>query len=312
MTRKMLLLGIFAIGLNAQAGPRIVGNGGDVIEANPISTMDIERLLPAAKLPILSWLHHLDRNIQIAKERSGQNQLYINPTSAERLLFQSGEKVYGILDRLQINFTAETPCGSIDGWRDGSVISMPVSEICISGYSMSRKLNRRNAPLQLQALILHELSHLLGANEAEAVSLQRQYLSDMEYVSDISIQNEYQRGLTALGNLKSSLLNQTICNESRFDVDWIFERLNRSSNPDLFAISALPANDQSRLDSLHALMNRWKSNGSCRQALSAQEAGRLSQELEALRTELRKDLSSQFNYHYWNVLVLNGRYPYQD
>lgn len=312
MIRKMLLLSLFAIGLSAQAGPRIVGNGGDVIEDNPVSTAEIGRLLPAAKLSILSWLHRLDRNVQLVKERRGRNKIYINPTLAERLLFRDGQNVYGVVDRLQINFATETPCASVDGWRDGSIISMPASEICISGYSISRKLNRGNAPLQLQALILHELSHLLGANETEAVSLQRQYLSDMEYVSGNAVQNEYQQELIILGNLKSALLNQAICGESSFGIDWTFDSLSRSTNPDLFAISVLPADEQSRLDALHTLLSHWETSGSCRQVLSAQENGRIGQEIEALQTELRKDLASQFNYRYWNVLILNGHYPYQD
>jgi hypothetical protein len=69
------------------------------------------------------------------------------------------------------------------------VISQEPVVLCISGFTMAKKLNEGNAKVQLEALIVHELSHIGGTTESEAVELQQQYLKDMQFVSKESIQD---------------------------------------------------------------------------------------------------------------------------
>lgn len=189
------------------AGPVVIGNGGDVHEENPVSVTYLQSLLPDARLFIVGWLNGLESQIKPnywgLREKYTQNRPV--PTGADKL-FRNDPNIFRKIDDMTIVFNAKSACASDDGFRDGSVISTEPAQICISGFKLAKKLNEGNAKIQLEALILHEISHLAGASEAEATALQIQYLNDMKYVPKEMIMEDYDDSSEALYYFESITL----------------------------------------------------------------------------------------------------------
>ena len=208
MKFTLLFIALLALPNFALAETKVIGNGGDVREENPVSVAYIQSLMPKARLMIRSWLQGLDGQIHPDDGLRGRypRQLPV-PRGAEKLFAQSRD-AYSYLDS-EIRFKTEAPCGSADKHSDGSVVSESPAVICISGFSMSRKLNEGNAKIQLEALIVHEIAHLTGATEEEAIAIQSQYLSDMRFVSEESLAKMYDARWEALSSASYTLADMT-------------------------------------------------------------------------------------------------------
>lgn len=192
------LLFVFLFSIQALAGPRVIGNGGDVKEEFPVSLSYLQNLLADSQLFIRAWLQGLET--QMVPDRHGsQPRTLAIPKGSEKLFQSFSKNIYRILEDTTIVYQTNSPCSSDKGQSDGSVLSEKPKKICISGYSLARKLNEGNAKIQLEALILHELSHFMGTTEEEAISIQSQYLEDMRFVSRESIVKYYDSLIEKIG-----------------------------------------------------------------------------------------------------------------
>ncbi len=193
---KLVALAILVFSLQSPAAIRVIGNGGDAVEDNPISVALLQNYLSDSKLFIVSWLHGLERRMN-SKFGPGK---FVIPKGSDKLLTQKPGAVYSNIERLVVQFRSNAACESKSGDSDGSVASENPPVICISGFNLAKKLNEGNAKVQLDALILHEVSHLLGTTEEEAKAIQEQYIQDMRFVSKYSILKRYREsGEAVLG-----------------------------------------------------------------------------------------------------------------
>jgi len=227
MNKFALVLSLL-VSLNVLAGPRVIGNGGDVIEENPVSVAYVQNIIPDARLFILMWLHGLEGQMFLNNGLKGSNprQLPI-PTGANKLFSTefTQPKVYDKMRELKINFKTQSACGSGGiNETDGSTSSDKPNEICISGFSLARKLNDGNAKVQVEALIIHEISHLLGTTEEEAKAIQSQYIEDMRYVSKESIVKYANKVIEVIDTSKSYYFQEMMSVATDYDklCNWIY------------------------------------------------------------------------------------------
>ena len=169
--KVLVLLFTVLMSLHALAGG--VGGGGGGTLSRPATPQDI---VESAKLHsgflVKAWL--------MSQEERFKDYLDDDQRAADPLhkFFFSRRNVYEILATTPIELRTSGPCRDADGNAvDGSVHASLPNAICISAVSMAPKLNKENFEGETAALILHELSHLFGANESEAVEIQSEALS---------------------------------------------------------------------------------------------------------------------------------------
>ena len=145
----------------------ISGGGGGVTNPLPATMSQVELAARSSKLLLKEWLNRLE-----ARHRE-------EPSDARvwDLIFNSTPNVFDLIETVQVELRETAPCRDPEGNAvDGSADSQTPNRICISAFNLSTKLTQYNFEYETAALILHEISHLLGANEPEAVMVQRDVL----------------------------------------------------------------------------------------------------------------------------------------
>ncbi len=158
-------------------GGGVVGRGGgDIPPEESISPNDIVSMLDPAvgeknglyknvAIDIVGWVYSLERliwNTPSSSRKPWQSALVLKTSELE-----------GLLNVVMIQLNMNSPCMDKDGVaRDGVALSMSPPRICLSPFSMSKKLNRYNFQFETKALLVHELSHLLGFTEDECIEIQ--------------------------------------------------------------------------------------------------------------------------------------------
>lgn len=149
----------------ALAGGSDVGGGG--VLRLPHASIDQVKESAARSRQILKlWLHG-----QEAWSSTHPDDI----TPAYSKLFRGPRSIYDVLDNLKIEFRLNKACYDKEGSKhDGSIytsLGTPDS-ICLSGARMALALRTDNYDYGTIALILHEVSHLLGTTEVEARKIQ--------------------------------------------------------------------------------------------------------------------------------------------
>jgi hypothetical protein len=85
-------------------------------------------------------------------------------------IFGEGKNIFSAVDNASVELKMYSACLDFDGLeKEGSVNADQKSDICISPFLMSKKLDKYNVTPETIGLIVHELTHLLGTDENEAV-----------------------------------------------------------------------------------------------------------------------------------------------
>lgn len=232
------------------------GNGGDIVDDELASIAQIQNSLNDSALFIRLWLNGLEGQMRpdIGIRGKPKRNLEI-PLGAEKLFADHGA-AYRVLNQLHIVFKTQSACDAASGHSDGSTVASNPFTICISGYSLSKKLTQLNFKLQTEALILHELAHLVGASEEEARSIQRVYLSDMQFVPKDPIPQRVDdlsdgaQGISAYIRLtlKNQMNDQQKFCKTVLDIrKGMYELTEESELP---AISYFNADDRDKLDNI--------------------------------------------------------------
>lgn len=138
------------------------GGGGGTLPANPISVYEVHEIVREAKKTlgplIMMQLRQFDQS----------------ETGYEQKLFGSSPNLFDILYSTNIEIPDDKACKDANGNDvDGSVHATAPNAICISAYRIAPKLIKERAPIEILALIYHELGHKLGLTEPEAVYAQK-------------------------------------------------------------------------------------------------------------------------------------------
>lgn len=175
-----------------------VGGGGGGTTSPLKASRDMIKLAAAqAKLTIVTFLN--EEEIRFVLHSSGMSAEWktLNPK-----LFNSSNDIFKVIEKISIEVRADAPCYDSSGdVVEGSIFSNYSDSICISSLLLAQKLDVYNYEYETAALILHELSHLLGATESEAVSVQVSYIQNMRansYSRVRTLQQQYYSDLSAI------------------------------------------------------------------------------------------------------------------
>ncbi|MDO9182635.1 MAG: hypothetical protein Q7U04_09515 [Bacteriovorax sp.] len=141
---------------NLQGG--VDGGGGNTFIAQPVTSEEIESVIVS------------DAKVALSGFFIGNEKLLASTKPEYQKLYP---KIFTLLDTVAIEIRSNQLCSDHEGnHKDGSIYAQSENAICISTYSMAGKLNQQNYEAETFGLIAHELSHLAGFNEVEAIQLQ--------------------------------------------------------------------------------------------------------------------------------------------
>lgn len=179
-----LILGVI-LGAQAMASGEVLGGisggGGGTTNPDPI---DKEEL-------VIQFNDDFANGYKIAYTwLIAQQKKFLDASAEEkatfptRILFENSKDVFQVLRETKVEMRMNDACLDFDGaQKEGSVRSEVAGAICLSPHLMAPKLGRPSALKEITALYMHEISHLLGANEAQAVEIQKSMLRDMMFMN---------------------------------------------------------------------------------------------------------------------------------
>jgi hypothetical protein len=164
----------------AQAGG-ITAGGGGITPAQPVTIEDVRQAVLASNEALHLWLQGQEiwwRTGKIKVPGSAYGKLFSFNSEPEK----KRQRIYRILSKLSVEFRENDSCYDSAGTeKDGSIYTEGNQKlaICISGRNLAQKLNRDDYEAQTAALILHEVSHLLGTDEHEAMEIQERSVAGL-------------------------------------------------------------------------------------------------------------------------------------
>ena len=156
----LIFISFFTFNSTAEIGG-ISGGGGGTITPGGVDTYKIKQIIGLSKILLLSWLNDGEHFYKTVRLPGGHE-----PRPEELLLFKGPRDVFEVIRQLKIEVKNSSPCYTFDGQPvDGSINATKPADICISAKTLAEKLNENNFEYETIALIMHEIMHLLGANE---------------------------------------------------------------------------------------------------------------------------------------------------
>ena len=166
MTKKLILLPLLLLTETLWAGGNtggMDGGGGGTLPAHPASIYEIQDIAQEAKPDLLYLLN----GYEWREKYDQQKPLY-------KKLFGGPRKAQEVLKDLRLEVRLDKPCFTSGGTEvDGSIYGLKSNTICLSAFRISQKVDKAAAEREVLALLMHEISHFLGATEDEAVDLQK-------------------------------------------------------------------------------------------------------------------------------------------
>lgn len=151
----------------------IDGGGGDTLPEDRITIENVYSILNSSKLVLRQHFRALEQ------------KSHSEPQSYDDLLFKSTPTIFNILESIDLEIHPMTPCLDQNGRAvDASIYAATDKAICVSAFLIAPKLIPERASPEIFALLVHELSHLVGLNEEQALSLQvksRNELRNMDW-----------------------------------------------------------------------------------------------------------------------------------
>lgn len=151
------------------------GGGGGTTNPEPVSAYYIRNMIPKYGVILRVWLQ--------TREASYFNNYGQGKPKEEAILkavFESDRDIYEALRDIIVHLKMEDSCYDSDGKpSDGSYDPTSPLYICMSPYSMATKLNIYDVDKESTGLLAHEFAHAVGANEEQAVGLQKLLLRDL-------------------------------------------------------------------------------------------------------------------------------------
>ncbi|WP_413576128.1 hypothetical protein ACLVWU_17230 [Bdellovibrio sp. HCB290] len=165
MTKKLILLPFILLSQNLFANGNtggMDGGGGGTLPANPATINQVRTIAQEAK-PELLFLFN-------SYEYFGS----ISPDSLHTKLF-GRSRVQDVLKELRLEVRVDKPCYTSKGTEvDASIYATKHNTICLSASRIAPKVDVAAAKREVIALLMHEVSHFMGATEEEAVNFQKE------------------------------------------------------------------------------------------------------------------------------------------
>jgi hypothetical protein len=166
---------------NAKGG--ISGGGGGSLPGLKVSPWDVQDVLKTAQRDLRFYLRYKENGFDAA-----------SPTAEETLLFGGAKTILTLVDSTPIDMRLDRPCYDQTGAEvEGSVANTVPGGICISAWLLSKNVTSERIYSETLALVLHELTHLLGADEQMATELQKEAAFHLRKIDDRTTQGMAER-----------------------------------------------------------------------------------------------------------------------
>jgi hypothetical protein len=133
---------------------------------------------------IITFLNSEEANYWRQSEADRERSVY------RKLFSNSNPSIYDVVRSVAVEYRLSEPCFDKNGLsKDGSIYAAKPGHICISPFVMAPKLNQNNCAYESIALLLHEIVHLVGADEGEAQQIQQEAIWALKDVDllDLSV-----------------------------------------------------------------------------------------------------------------------------
>jgi len=174
MKKILMSLVICVFGGTQVLSGGISSGGGNTLPENLVSKENVELLVNRSKLDLIllfkkfQWADGVVSIPENGLPEPGEDFVRLNEIKKKLL-----KQFYST----QFEVKMEGYCKDSDGNNvDGSVSESKPNAVCISAFSISKKLSKERARGEVLALIAHEVSHLVGADEEDAHEIQEEVL----------------------------------------------------------------------------------------------------------------------------------------
>ena len=169
----LLMSLLISISANAERGG-ITAGGGDISVPDPIDQPSLQKMIVDSKFTLIQWANYAEYWwVGVNKPLGGGDP------QAE-FLFERSNPVFEWIRKTEIRVENNGPCRDGDGREtDGSVHGLPKGMICISAQRLGKKLSQINYEYEVAGLVMHEIAHLMGADEDMAMDIQKNVVTSL-------------------------------------------------------------------------------------------------------------------------------------
>lgn len=148
------------------------GGGGNVQISEQVPETNYRYTIQNSKTVLVAWLSKTYQYYQLKKSQNSCSQ-YGSDCDLYAKIFDGPKTIFRVLQNLEIEGRTYGPCMNFNHKpNDGSMYGQKPGSVCISISNIKVKLRQSDYEQQAAALILHEISHLLGTDEDQANRLQ--------------------------------------------------------------------------------------------------------------------------------------------
>lgn len=166
----------FAKNITAYGG--VSGGGGNVIDPTPPDilpeTDTVEYMIKSSLKQVHTYLYQKSQQFESGQLSQYEQELFAKVFRRENSILKALYKVEPEVDERQ-------PCFDFDRQPvDASIATNKQNHFCVSAFTLRQKVIHSEIPAQSAALMIHEYSEIVGANEDDAVALQRLALDELK------------------------------------------------------------------------------------------------------------------------------------
>lgn len=155
------------------------GGGGNVEPSKQISEKLLIEAVQNSKKLVLAWINGAYYKYESIKGEC-HSEDYKKECSLYGKLFNNNTDALAVVEKTEIETKLNGPCLDANQQpHDGSAYSKGKDAICISISNLKKKLAKNEYQQQIAALVLHEITHLLGSDEDEAYLAQKMMLASL-------------------------------------------------------------------------------------------------------------------------------------
>lgn len=177
--KTITIIGLMSLTSFAKIDGGISGGGGYVINpirpSYPQSTEVIEDMIKESKTFVVQYIQQKKNQFHADQMGGHEKRLY------DQLLNSPQKNIDHVLANYKVHVEDEDPCYTSDRVPvDGSIFSEKPNSICISAHTFAEKVHASTVHIQAAALILHEMSEVVGLSDDDAIRLQKIALNEMK------------------------------------------------------------------------------------------------------------------------------------
>ena len=178
--------------------------GGSTTNPKPVDPQWIAYRIHEIGRIVLAWAYR-------------QEQEFNNLSESEKIkspmakLFSGSKNFVDVIQETGFEVRMSGPCFDAKGVpMDGSIYASKTGFLCLSPFLMGPKLTEQNFESETAALMVHELSHVLGTDEEEADQIQQKALWDFERINFLDVYvdlNLLSGGVVTSGSINEALMS---------------------------------------------------------------------------------------------------------